>query len=212
MADIKMTAEARAEFGKGAARRIRRANKVPAVLYGRGSDPVHIALPGHETMLALRQANALLNLTMPNGEEQLALPKQVSRHPVRNYIEHVDLIIVRRGERVQVQVPIVLVGEAAPDTLVNQDLNELLVSAEATAIPASIEVSIEGLDVGDQVLAGEVKLPEGVELEEDDPDALVVGINAPVAVEDLLAEDEAAEDAEVDEDAEDAGEGADETE
>ena len=202
MADtIKMTAEARDEFGKGAARRVRRANKVPAVLYGRGSDPIHIALPAHDTMLALRAANALLSLTMPNGEEQLALPKQVQRHPVRNHIEHVDLLLVRRGERVQVQVPIVLVGEAAADTLVNQDLNELLVSAEATAIPAHLEVSIEGLEVGAQVLASDVVLPEGVELEEVDPDALVVGINAPVAVEEPAegAEetgDEAAEDTE----------------
>lgn len=186
MADtIKLTVEARDEFGKGAARRVRRQNKVPAVLYGRGSDPIHITLPGHQTMLALRKANALLSLTMPDGKEQLALPKQVQRHPVRQSIEHVDLLIVRRGERVTVPVQVVLVGESAPDSLVNQERNELLVSAEATSIPAGLEVSIEGLAVGTQIMAGDVALPAGVELE-DDPEALVVGINAAISVEEML--------------------------
>lgn len=200
---IKLTAEARDEFGKGAARRVRRQNKVPAVLYGRGSDPIHITLPGHETMLALRTANALLSLDMPGGEEQLALPKQVQRHPVRQSIEHVDLLIVKRGERVVVSVPVVLVGEQAEaDTLVNQERNELQVSAEATSIPAHIEVSIEGLNVGDQVLAGDVTLPEGVELAED-AEGLIVGINASIAVEDML---EAGEDEEGAEEADEADE------
>ena len=112
MADtINLAAEVREEFGKGASRRIRRQHKIPAVLYGRGDDPIHITLPGHETMLALRQANALLSIVVPGGEEKLALPKQVQRHPVRHTIEHVDLLIVRRGERVVVSVPVVLVGE-----------------------------------------------------------------------------------------------------
>lgn len=205
MADIiKLTAEARDEFGKGAARRVRRQNKVPAVLYGRGSDPIHITLPGHETMLALRQANALLSLAMPGGGEQLALPKQVQRHPVRSSIEHVDLLLVHRGERVAVHVPLVLVGEPAQaESLINQERTELLVSAEATSIPGHIAVAIEGLAVGAQILASEVALPEGVELA-DDPDALIVGINASSSVAEMLeaAPEEAAEEA----GAEEAGE------
>lgn len=208
MADtIKLTAEARDEFGKGAARRVRRQKKVPAVLYGRGSDPIHVTLPGHETMLALRAANALLSIQMPDGGEQLALPKQVQRHPVRNSIEHVDLLIVRRGERVVVQVPIVLVGEPADDTLVNQERTEISVSAEATNIPASIEVSLEGLEVGAQILAADVVLPEGVELD-DEAEALIVGINAAISVADML--EAGTEDEEAAEDAEEGAEAADE--
>jgi len=198
MADtINLAAEAREEFGKGASRRIRRQHKIPAVLYGRGDDPIHITLPGHETMLALRQANALLSVGLPGGEEKLALPKQVQRHPVRHTIEHVDLLIVRRGERVVVSVPIVLVGEPVLNVLVNQGLTELSVSAEATHIPAQIEISVEGLDVGAQILAGEVALPSGVELA-DDPEVLVVGINASVGVDEMLeaGAEEAAEAAE----------------
>lgn len=183
---IKLIAEARDEFGKGAARRVRRQNLVPAVLYGRGSDPIHITLPGHETMLALRQANALLSLSLPGGTEQLALPKQVQRHPVRNTIQHVDLLLVRRGEQVSVHVPLVLVGEPADaESLVNQERTELLISVEATSIPAHLEVSIAGLNVGEQILASDVVLPEGASLD-DDPDALVVGINVSLSVEELL--------------------------
>lgn len=193
---IKLTVEARDEFGKGAARRVRRQNKVPAVLYGRGTDPIHITLPGHEAMLALRQANALLSLAMPDGAEQLALPKQVQRHPVKNSIEHVDLLIVHRGERVTVQVPLVLVGAAQQDALVNQERTELSISAEATSIPGHIEVSLAGLTVGTQILAGEVALPDGVELD-DDPDALVVSINQSSSVDEMLeaGDAEGAEDA-----------------
>jgi len=199
MADtINLTAEAREEFGKGASRRIRRQHKIPAVLYGRGEDPIHITLPGHDTMLALRQANALLSINLPGAEEKLALPKQVQRHPVRNTIEHVDLLIVRRGERVIVAVPVVLTGEPVDDVLVNQDLTELNVSAEATSIPAQIEVSIEGLEIGAQVLAGDVALPEGVELQ-DDPDSLIVSINPAIAVETMLETGEEEEAGEVEE-------------
>ncbi|GAA2181313.1 50S ribosomal protein L25/general stress protein Ctc [Brooklawnia cerclae] len=193
MADtIKLNAEARDEFGKGAARRIRRQHKIPAVLYGHGSDPIHITLPGHETMLALRQANALLSLDMPGGEEQLALPKQVQRHPVRGEIEHVDLLIVKRGEKVTVPVPIVVVGELVEDTVVNQERNELHITAEATNIPADIEISVEGLPVGTQVFAADVKLPEGVELH-DDPESLVLVVSPATAAEDLEASTEAEE-------------------
>ena len=198
MADtINLTAEAREEFGKGASRRIRRQHKIPAVLYGRGEDPIHIRCPA-DTMLALRQANALLSINLPGAEEKLALPKQVQRHPVRNTIEHVDLLIVRRGERVIVAVPVVLTGEPVDDVLVNQDLTELNVSAEATSIPAQIEVSIEGLEIGAQVLAGDVALPEGVELQ-DDPDSLIVSINPAIAVETMLETGEEEEAGEVEE-------------
>ena len=206
MAEVKIPAVARTEFGKGAARRTRRAGLVPAVLYGHGADPVHVSLPGHETLLALRVANALLAISIDGDAPQLALPKQVQRHPVRHTIEHVDLLIVRRGERVVVSVPVVLVGEPVVDVLVNQGLNELSVSAEATHIPAQIEISIDGLNVGAQILAGEVVLPEGVELA-DDPEVLVLSINASIAVEDMLetAEAEAVEEG-GDQDAESAGE------
>ena len=135
MPEVKLIAELRTEFGKGAARRIRRADKVPAVLYGHGTAPIHIALPGHETLLALRTANALLSIEV-DGSSQLALPKQVQRDPLRHTIEHVDLVIVRRGEKVTVDVAIHLVGEAGPDTLVVVDHNTVPVEAEATQIPS----------------------------------------------------------------------------
>lgn len=187
MAEIKLDAEARTEFGKGAARRIRRDNKIPAVLYGHGTDPVHITLPGHATLLALRQANALLDLAMPDGTDQLALPKQVQRNPVTGHIEHVDLVIVRRGEKVTIEVPLVLEGEAAPGTLVNQERSTLTVQAEATNIPGEISLSIEGFGVGHQVLSGDVPLPEGVTLAED-ADELVVTVAAQMSEEALEAE------------------------
>jgi len=192
VSEVKLTAELRTEFGKGAARRIRRANKVPAVLYGHGTDPVHISLPGHETLLALRQANALLAVTI-GDTSQLALPKQVQRDPIKGLIEHVDLVIVRRGEKVIVEVPVSLVGEAAPDTLVMVDISAVSVQAEATHIPNQIEVSVEGLEAGSQILAGQLRLPPGCVLETD-PEALVVNIsNSPTAeqVDAELAEAEA---------------------
>ena len=187
MAEIKLDAEARTEFGKGAARRIRRDNKIPAVLYGHGTDPVHITLPGHATLLALRQANALLDLAMPDGTDQLALPKQVQRNPVTGHIEHVDLVIVRRGEKVTVEVPLVLDGESAPGTLVNQERPTLTVQAEATNIPREIPLSVAGFGVGHQVLAGEVPLPEGVTLAEE-ADELVVSVTAQISEAALEAE------------------------
>src|SRR6478735_7686738 len=149
--EVKIAAETRTEFGKGAARRIRRADKVPAVLYGHGTDPVHITLPGHETLLALRQANALLSIEVDGGS-QLALPKQVQRDPIKHTIEHVDLLLVRRGEKVTVDIPVLIEGEAAPDTLVDVVANTVSVEAEATHIPQQIVVSIEGLQAGIQIL------------------------------------------------------------
>ena len=192
MPEVKLTAELRTEFGKGAARRIRRADKVPAVLYGHGTDPIHISLPGHETLLALRTANALLSIEV-NGSSQLALPKQVQRDPLRHTIEHVDLVIVRRGEKVTVEVPVHLEGEAGPDTLVVVDHNAVPIEAEATHIPQQIVVSIQELPAGTQILARDLQLPDGSSVDLD-PETLIVNItNAPTveALEAELAEAEA---------------------
>jgi large subunit ribosomal protein L25 len=190
--EVKLTAELRTEFGKGAARRIRRAHKVPAVLYGHGTAPIHISLPGHETLLALRTANALLSIEV-NGSSQLALPKQVQRDPLKHTIEHVDLVIVRRGEKVTVDVPVQVEGEAGPETLVVVDHNAVPVQAEATRIPEQIVVSVEGLPPGTQILARDLKLPTGSSVDLD-PETLIVNVtNAPTAeaVEAELAEAEA---------------------
>jgi large subunit ribosomal protein L25 len=191
--EVKLTAELRTEFGKGAARRIRRADKIPAVLYGHGTDPVHITLPGHETLLALRVANALLSIDV-NGKAQLALPKQVQRDPLKHTIDHVDLVIVRRGEKVTVDVPLQVSGEAAADALVVVDHSSISIEAEATAIPQEIAVSVEGLEAGTQILASDLSLPDGATLAIE-PDTLIVNvINAPTAeaVEAELAGAEAA--------------------
>lgn len=176
MAEVKLTAELRTEFGKGAARRIRRASKIPAVLYGHGKDPVHITLPGHETLMALRQENALLSVDV-DGDSQLALPKQVQRDPLKGFIEHVDLLIVRRGEKVSVDIPLHSEGETEPESVAVWDRNDVTVLAEATNIPEGITVSVEGLDAGDQILAKDLALPDGVELDIDE-DALIVNVSA----------------------------------
>jgi len=176
VAEVKLTAELRTEFGKGAARRIRRASKIPAVLYGHGKDPVHITLPGHETLLALRQDNALLSVDV-DGESQLALPKQVQRDPLKGFIEHVDLVIVRRGEKVSVDIPLHGEGESSPESVVVWDRNDVTVLAEATHIPEGITVSVEGLEAGDQILAKDLTLPDGVELDID-PESLIVNVSA----------------------------------
>lgn len=187
MADqLRIPAEIRTEFGKGAARRARRDGKVPGVLYGHGTDPVHVNLPGHELMLAMKNANALLTLALPDGE-QLALSKAIQRDPIKGFLEHVDLLLVRRGEKVQVEVAVHVVGEAPPDSLVNQDLNTLTVEAEATNIPTELEVSIDGLSIGDHIAAGAVSLPAGSTLITD-PDHLVVSIGAAQTAEALEAE------------------------
>lgn len=193
MPEVKLTAELRTEFGKGAARRIRRAHKVPAVLYGHGTAPIHISLPGHETLLALRTANALLSIEV-NGSSQLALPKQVQRDPLKHTIEHVDLVIVRRGEKVTVDVRVQVEGEAAPDTLIVVDHNSVPVEAEATHIPQQIVVSVEGLPPGTQILARDLQLPAGSSVVDLDPETLIVNVtNAPTveAMEAELAEAEA---------------------
>ena len=186
MPEVKIIAEARTEFGKGAARRIRRADKIPAVLYGHGTDPVHITLPGHETLLALRTNNALLSVVL-DGNAQLALPKQVQRDPIKHTIEHVDLVLVSRGEKVTVDVAIHVEGDAAPETLVVVDANSIPLEAEATHIPTQIVVSIEGLRAGTQVLASDLKLPEGSALAID-PDTLIVNVTGAQSEEQLEAE------------------------
>jgi large subunit ribosomal protein L25 len=192
VSEVKIQAEPRTEFGKGAARRIRRNAKVPAVLYGHGTDPIHIALPGHDTMLALKNANALLSIDI-EGENRLALPKQVQRDPIKGFIEHVDLLIVRKGEKVTVDIPLVVEGEVDPEGLLVTEHQTLSVEAEATHIPESIELSVEGLEIGAQILAKDLTLPEGTTLQLDE-DALVVHVVAAPTAEELeeeLAEAEA---------------------
>ena len=214
MAEIKLSAEKRTEFGKGAARRTRRAGLVPAVLYGRGSEPVHIALPAHDTMLALRQANALLSIDIKGEKAQLALPKQVQRDPVKGLIEHVDLILVKRGEKVVVEVGITLTGEAESDTIVMQDRTAIAVLADPTQIPSGFELSVEGLEVGAQLLASDLELPEGVELH-DDAETLIASVAAAPTQAELDASLETAEGEEPaagDEAAEDAEEAAEDAE
>ena len=184
MSESHIEAEPRTEFGKGAARRIRRAAKVPAVLYGHGGDPVHISLPGHETMLALKHGgvNALLRITV-NGKEQLALPKQIQRNPIKGVLEHLDLLVVRRGEKVTVDIPVHLSGEASDDALVVTENSTVSVEAEATHIPEYIEVSIEGLGVGTQIFAKDLEVPAGSTVLLDD-DVLIVNLtHAPTAEE-----------------------------
>ncbi len=194
MSEVKLNAESRSEFGKGASRRLRRAGRVPAVMYGHGTDPVHISLPGHETQLAARVANVLLSISVDGAAGQLALPKAIQRDPVKDSIEHIDLIIVRRGEKVTVEVPLVIIGEPGDASgVVVTDLQSIALEAEATNLPAQIEVSVEGLDIGAQILAQDLDLPEGAVFN-GDPETLVVAVNAP-AVE-APSEDEGAEDGE----------------
>ncbi len=175
MSEIKLVAERRTAFGKGAARKIRRDHKVPAVLYGHGTEPVHIALPAHETMMALKAANALLSIEL-EGESQLALAKDVQRDPIRPIIEHIDLVIVTRGEKVTVDVPVHLEGDAGSDTVVTVEHSTIELQVEATNIPGSVVVSIAGLPAGTQIHAGDLALPEGAVLVTD-ADALVVNIS-----------------------------------
>jgi large subunit ribosomal protein L25 len=178
VSEVKLTTENRTEFGKGAARRLRRAHKIPAVLYGHGTQPVHVALPGHATMLALKHSNTLLTLELDGGTTTLALPKDVQRNPVRGEIEHVDLLLVRRGEKVTVDVPLHIVGEPAPGVIPNIELTALSLLVEATTIPAAVELSIAGAEAGTQYHAGQIALPAGATLAAD-PHALVVVLAAP---------------------------------
>jgi len=187
VSEVKLTAAMRTEFGKGAARRLRRAHQVPAVIYGHGTDPVHVSLPGHATMLALKQSNALLTLDV-EGKPTLALPKAIQRDAIRGTIEHVDLLLVRRGEKVTVEVALHQVGSAAAGTLITTVLNTLSVEVEATSIPTSIEVDLAGAQAGTAIHAGDITLPAGATLVTD-PEAIAVQITG--ATEDLIDEDEA---------------------
>ena len=161
MSQNKISAVSRSEFGKGAARRTRRAGLVPAVLYGHGTDPVHLSLPAHELSLALRVANAVLEISIDDAKSQLALAKQVQRHPVKSEIEHLDLVIVRKGEKVTVEVALVITGTHPGDAMVVMDQQTIALEAEATHIPTDVVVDITGLEIGATITAGDLKLPTG---------------------------------------------------
>jgi large subunit ribosomal protein L25 len=193
MSEVKLAAETRTEFGKGAARRIRREAKVPAVVYGHGTEPLHIALPGHELQLALRTANVLLTLEL-EGKTQLAIPKAVQRDAIKGSLDHVDLLLVKSGEKVTVEVFVQTEGELAPGSfLVENVLNTLTVEAEATHIPESVTVSIAGLEAGASIHAKDIKLPKGTTLAIDE-DAVVIQVLSAQA-EEPAAEGESAGDA-----------------
>jgi large subunit ribosomal protein L25 len=191
--EVKIAAETRDEFGKGAARRIRREGRVPAVLYGHGTETRHLTLPGHDLMRALRTSNALLSLEgLKNGSE-IALPKAVQRDPLTGLIEHVDLILVRRGEKVTIEVPVRIIGEIAPgDGMLNQQLVQITVEAEATNIPQGIDVDVDGMDIGQAVHASDLKLPPGVSLQVE-PETLVLAVIARTTAEEPEEGEEAAE-------------------
>ncbi|CAN5228837.1 50S ribosomal protein L25/general stress protein Ctc [soil metagenome] len=183
-----LVTEVRDTFGKGVARKIRAKGKIPAVIYGHGTEPQHVTLPGHETALILRKSNQVLELDI-QGKTQLALVKDVQKDPVRQIIEHIDLIVVRKGEKVTVDIPVHLEGESAAGTSVNQDSNTISLEVEATHIPENIVVSIEGLAQGAQILAKDLALPTGASLISE-PDMLIVGITGE-AEQDLGEETEA---------------------
>ena len=193
MSTEKIKAESRTEFGKGAARRIRREDKVPAVIYGHGKDPIHVTLPGHDTMMALKHggANALLELDI-DGTTQLALTKQVQIDPIKRHLEHVDFVAVTKGEKVTVEVPVHLNGDAARETVVVTGTSTILLEAEATHIPEYVEVDIEGLEAGTQIHASDLKLPSGSTLLLD-PETLIVNVTQQQSQEALEAELEEAE-------------------
>ncbi|MFD4422676.1 50S ribosomal protein L25/general stress protein Ctc [Agromyces sp. NPDC058484] len=179
--DNKVEANARETFGKGAARKIRAAGKIPAVLYGHGTDPQHLTLPGHQVGLLIRKANAVLDLQI-SGKSQLALVKDVQKDPVHQIIEHLDLIVIKRGEKVQVEVPVHLEGESFAGTIADLDAKTLSLEVEATHIPENIVVSIEGLEDGAQIHAKDVELPKGATLMSD-PETLVVLVHVPQKVD-----------------------------
>ncbi|WP_316769823.1 50S ribosomal protein L25/general stress protein Ctc [Streptomyces sasae] len=196
MSEVKLTAQTRTEFGKGAARRIRRDAKVPGVLYGHGSDPIHLTLPGHDLLLALRTPNVLISLDIDGKTNELAIPKSVQRDPIKGFLEHVDLLLVKRGEKVTVEIPVHTEGElAAGGNLLEHVLNALPVEAEATHIPEAVTVSVEGLEAGSSVLAKDIVLPSGVTLavEEDAVVLQVLAAQAEEAPEGESAGEEAAE-------------------
>ena len=187
MPEVRIEAELRTEFGKGAARRTRRAGRVPAVMYGHGAQARHLSLPEHELMLALKTPNALLRIEGLPGRSGLALPKAVQRNPIKGVIEHVDLIEVRRGEKVTVEIPVRVTGEIFPGGLLDQQLVQIAVEAEATHIPDGVDVDVEGMQVGAAVHAKDLDLPEGTTLQVD-PEALVLHVLAAPTAEEIEAE------------------------
>ncbi|WP_433827339.1 50S ribosomal protein L25/general stress protein Ctc [Actinoplanes sp. CA-015351] len=199
MSEVKISAEPRTEFGKGGARRTRRAGLVPAVLYGHGEAPQHIALPAREFAAAIRHGglNQIFTIDIA-GTATLALPKAIQRDPIKDTYEHIDLLIVKRGEKIQVDIPVTLVGEAAKNTLIVHESNTVSVVAEALHLPSELEVSIEGLEAGTRITAGDVKLPKGTELavEADLVLAVISAAQSTTQAEDAAAEAEAAESAE----------------
>ncbi|MGW9632155.1 50S ribosomal protein L25/general stress protein Ctc [Agromyces sp. NPDC055520] len=179
--DNKVVADNRESFGKGAARKLRVTGKIPAVVYGHGTAPRHIALPAHQVGLLLRKANAVLDLQI-DGKSQLALVKDVQKDPVRQIIEHLDLIVIKRGEKVEVEVPVHLEGESAPGTIADLDAHTLRLHVEATHIPENVVVSVEGLEEGTQIHAGAIELPKGATLA-DDPELLIINVHTPQKVD-----------------------------
>ena len=182
MAEVRLSAELRTEFGKGGARRTRRAGKIPAVIYGHGADPRHVSLPDREFANAIRHGgfNVLLTLDI-EGDEQLVIPKAIQRHAIKGSFEHVDLVTVRRGEKVTIDVPLSVVGEVVSGGLLAHERNSVSIEAEATHLPTEIEVSIEGVEIGTQITAGDLRLPAGSILAGDAEQVLLIVQEAPTA-------------------------------
>ena len=187
MPEVRIAAEPRTEFGKGPARRERQAGRVPAVLYGHGTDTRHITLPGHDVMMALKTANVLIRLDGLPGGNQLVLPKAVQRDPIKGFVEHVDFIMVRRGEKVTVEVPVEVTGEVFSGGLLDQQLVQVSIEAEATNIPGALEVDVQDMEIGTAVHAGDLKLPAGSSLAME-PETLVLHVIAAPTAEQLEAE------------------------
>lgn len=202
--DTKVIAEVRENFGKGFARRLRAAGKIPAVIYGHGTDPVHVALPGHQVALLVRRANAVLELEIA-GKQQLTLVKDVQKDPVHQIIEHIDLLVVKKGEKVQVDVPVVIIGEPFAGTIANLDNATVSLEVEATHIPENVEVDVEGLEDGTHITAADLTLPTGAALVTE-PETLIVAISVPAATNAEADEIEAADEAAAEEQSEEAAE------
>jgi large subunit ribosomal protein L25 len=194
VSEVRIAAEPRTEFGKGAARRTRRAGKVPAVLYGHGTDPQHISLPGHDLMLALKTPNVLLRVEGLGTGSELALPKDVQRDPIKGFLEHVDLLLVQRGEKVDVSIPVQITGDVVAGGRLVQTEVEIAVQAEATAIPEGVTLDIDGLGIDSQVLARDLKLPAGTTLVADEELLIAQIVDASISTEPAAPEEaEAAE-------------------
>ena len=204
--DTKVVAEVRENFGKGYARRLRAAGKIPAVIYGHGTDPVHVSLPGHQVSLLIRRANAVLELEVA-GKQQLTLVKDVQKDPVHQIIEHIDLLVVKKGEKIQVDVPVVVLGEPFAGTIANLDNATVTLEVEATHIPETVEVDVEGLEDGTHITAADLTLPKGATLVTE-PETLVVAISVPAATIAESDEIEAADEAAAEEQSEAAEEAA----